>query len=120
MSKIRKVILGAFACIPILLVIYIAFTVHYTHIFMCGTWINGIYCTGFTAEECNELLMAEYQQDYIEIQDKSNVRYRISYEEIDGSTVGAGSDPGGRGGLPKHGGESDGESGSVFSAAHAR
>ena len=85
MSKIRKVILGAFACIPILLVIYIAFTVHYTHIFMCGTWINGIYCTGFTAEECNELLMAEYQQDYIEIQDKSNVRYRISYEEIDGS-----------------------------------
>ena len=85
MSKTRKIFLGIFACIPIFLVIYIAFVVHYTHIFMCGTWINGVYCTGFTAEECNELLMAEYRQDYIELQDKSNVRYRISYEEIDGS-----------------------------------
>ena len=85
MNKVRKIILGIFACIPVVLVIYIAFISHYTNIFMCGTYINGIYCTGFTVEECNALLMADYKQEYIELQDKSNVRYRISYEEIDGS-----------------------------------
>lgn len=85
MSKTRKIILGILACIPIALVIYIAFVIHFTNIFMCGTYINGIYCTGFTVNECNDLLMADYRQDYIELQDKSNVRYRITYEEIDGS-----------------------------------
>lgn len=85
MSNVRKIILGIFACIPIALVIYIAFVIHFTNVFMCGTYINGIYCTGFSVEECNELLMADYKQDYIELQDKSNVRYRITYEEIDGS-----------------------------------
>ena len=83
MSKTRKIILGIFACIPIVLVLYIAFVIHFTNVFMCGTYINGIYCTGFTVEECNELLMTDYRQDYIELQDKSNVRYRITYDEID-------------------------------------
>lgn len=85
MSRTRKIVLGIFACIPIILVVYIAFVVHFTNIFMCGTWINGVYCTGFTAQECNDLLMANYQQEYLELQDMSNVRYRISYEEIEGS-----------------------------------
>lgn len=85
MSKARKIVLGIFACIPVVLVVYVAFVVHFTHIFMCGTYINGVYCTGFTAEECNKLLMADYQQDYLELQDLSNVRYRISYEDIGGS-----------------------------------
>ena len=85
MSKSRKIVLGIFACIPILLVIYIAFVVHFTNIFLCGTWINGVYCTGFTKEQCNEILKSGYQQEYIELQDESNVRYRITYEEIDGS-----------------------------------
>ena len=85
MSKTRKIILGIFACIPIVLVLYIAFVIHFTNVFMCGTYINGIYCTGFTVEECNELLMTDYRQDYIELQDKSNVRYRITYDEIDGN-----------------------------------
>ena len=85
MSNVRKIILGIFACIPIALVVYIAFVIHFTNVFMCGTYINGKYCTGFTVEECNDLLMADYEQEYIELQDKSNVRYRITYEEIDGS-----------------------------------
>ena len=85
MSNVRKFILGIFACIPILLIIYIAFVVHFTNVFVCGTYINGIYCTGFSVEECNELLMADYNYEYIELQDESNVRYRITYEEIDGS-----------------------------------
>lgn len=85
MSNVRKIILGIFACIPITLVIYIAFVIHFTNVFMCGTYINGIYCTGFSVEECNDLLMSDYQQQYFELQDKSNVRYRITYEEIDGS-----------------------------------
>ena len=85
MSNVRKIILGIFACIPIALVVYIAFVIHFTNVFMCGTYINGKYCTGFTVEECNDLLMADYEQEYMELQDKSNVRYRITYEEIDGS-----------------------------------
>ena len=85
MSNVRKFILGIFACIPILIIIYIAFVVHFTNVFVCGTYINGIYCTGFNVEECNELLMADYNCEYIELQDESNVRYRITYEEIDGS-----------------------------------
>ena len=85
MSNVRKIILGIFACIPIALVVYIAFVIHFTNVFMCGTYINGMYCTGFTVEECNDLLMADYEQEYMELQDKSNVRYRITYEEIDGS-----------------------------------
>lgn len=84
MSKTRKIILGIFASVPIILVLYIAFVVHFTNIFMCGTYINGIYCTGYTVEECNQLLMRDYQQDYIELQDESNIRYRVTYEEIDG------------------------------------
>ena len=85
MSNVRKIILGIFACIPIALVVYIAFVIHFTNVFVCGTYINGMYCTGFTVEECNDLLMADYEQEYMELQDKSNVRYRITYEEIDGS-----------------------------------
>lgn len=83
MSKARKFVLGLFACIPIILVVYIAFVIHFTNIFMCGTWINGIYCTGFTVEECNELLKKEYSYEYFEIQDDKNIRYRISYEDIE-------------------------------------
>ncbi len=85
MNNVRKIILGVFACIPIMLITYISLVIHFTNVFMCGTYINGIYCTGFTVKECNDLLMADYSRDYIELQDKSNVRYRIGYEEIDGS-----------------------------------
>lgn len=85
MSKSRKIIISILAGFLILLVLYIAFVIHYTHIFMCGTYINGVYCTGFSAEECNELLLEGYSQEYIEVQDGSNIRYRITYEDIDGS-----------------------------------
>ena len=85
MSNVRKIILGFLACIPIILVVYILFVVHFTNIFMCGTYINGVYCTGFSVEECNKLLLEDYAQDYIEIQDDSNIRYHFNYDEIDGS-----------------------------------
>lgn len=85
MSKVRKLVLGIFACIPIIVIVYIFFVIHFTNVFMCGTYINGIYCTGFSVEECNDLLMLSHTQDFIEIQDENNVRYRITYEEIDGS-----------------------------------
>ena len=85
MSKVRKLVLGIFACIPIIVIVYIFFVIHFTNVFMCGTYINGIYCTGFSVEECNDLLMLSHTQDFIEIQDENNVRYRINYEEIDGS-----------------------------------
>ena len=85
MSNVRKLFLGLFACIPVIFVVYIFFVIHFTNIFMCGTYINGIYCTGFSVEECNDLLMSGHTQDFIEIQDENNIRYRISYEEIDGS-----------------------------------
>lgn len=85
MSKTRKIFLGIFACIPIILVLYIVFVIHFTNVFMCGTYINGIYCTGYTVEECNEILMREYSRDYIELQDKNDICYRITYDEIDGS-----------------------------------
>ncbi len=85
MSKIRKIILSVLACIPILLVIYIAFVVHFTNVFLCGTWINDVYCTGFTVEDCNRLLLEGHDRDYLEIEDMSHIRYRISYEEIEAS-----------------------------------
>lgn len=64
--------------------LYFSLAFYFQDVFLCGTWINDKYCTGLSIEETNQLLKAEYTKDYIEIQDKSNIRYQIPLSELDG------------------------------------
>lgn len=53
--------LGAACIIGVVLLIagYIALTVYYNDCFVPNTWINGIYCTGYSVEEVNGQLLEQ-------------------------------------------------------------
>ncbi len=59
----RKAVRGlATACIIAVVLLcagYIALSLYYSDCFVMNTWINGIYCTGFSVEEVNEKLLEQ-------------------------------------------------------------
>ena len=80
MNKKTKIVLGIVAGIFIFIAaLYFSLTFYFQDVFLCGTWINGVYCTGLTVSETNVLLKEKFEQDYIEVQDKSNIRYHIKF-----------------------------------------
>lgn len=49
---------------------YLGLSLFYNGRYANGTWINGIYCTGKTAQQVNELLIKQTQiQDFVIIDD---------------------------------------------------
>lgn len=84
-KKAKKVLGGIIASLILIVGLYVLLAFYFKDVFLCGTWINGKYCTGLSVKETNELLQAEYGQNYFELQDKSNIRYRIYLSEIDGN-----------------------------------
>ncbi len=63
-------------------VLYIVIGFCYQGRFAPGTFINGIYCTGKTAEEVNKELKEMYPCDSLLVQGDEGIQFVISYEEI--------------------------------------
>ena len=61
---------------------YLGLSLFYNGRYANGTWINGIYCTGKTAQQVNELLIKQTQiQDFVIIDDTGKT-YEISLQEV--------------------------------------
>ncbi|MBD5480778.1 MAG: L,D-transpeptidase family protein [Lachnospiraceae bacterium] len=84
MRKRIKTIVRFFVLAGICLgiVLYIGIGVCYRKRFAPGTFINGIYCTGKTAEEVNKELKELYPYDSILVQGDEGVQFTISYADI--------------------------------------
>ncbi len=67
-------------CLGVALYIGIGFC--YRGRFAPGTFINGIYCTGKTAEEVNEELKRIYPHNSIWVQDGAEIQFEISYTDL--------------------------------------
>lgn len=63
-------------------VLYIVIGFCFQGRFAPGTFINGIYCTGKTAEEVNKELKEMYPCDSLLVQGDEGIQFVISYEEI--------------------------------------
>lgn len=85
MSKKSKKVLGSIIVTLIFVtILYFSLAFYFKDVFLCGTWINNTYCTGLTVEEANGLLQSKYEKDCFEVQDKSNIRYRIAFSDMQG------------------------------------
>jgi hypothetical protein len=51
--------------------------------FAPGTWINGVYCTGKTAEEVNAELLSQIEAPCVYIADGKGVEYQVELAELD-------------------------------------
>ena len=51
--------------------------------FAPGTWINGVYCTGKTAEEVNAELLSQIEAPCVYITDGSGAEYTVNLAEVD-------------------------------------
>ncbi|MBQ8262464.1 MAG: L,D-transpeptidase family protein [Lachnospiraceae bacterium] len=92
MKEKLKIIGGAMLALIVISVVgfYFSMANYYSDKFLCGTWINGIYCTGLTVEEVESRLVSENSAEYFAVTDYagnteqiclSDVGYYISYGE---------------------------------------
>lgn len=65
-----------------LLVGYLGLGILYSGHFANGTWINGIYCTGKSVEEVNEILIQQTRIPDFIIKDDNDKTYEISLQEV--------------------------------------
>lgn len=83
--KKKSLICSMFILIPVLmlLVLYFVLAFYYRDSFSCGTWVNGIYCTGRSVEEINRELLAAAEFPDIVLVDRFGGQSRITMKEID-------------------------------------
>ncbi len=55
---------------------------YYNQGFRMNTWINGIYCTGMSAEEVNKELLKTSEAPFLLIQGEKGEKYKISSEKL--------------------------------------
>jgi len=58
-KAVRGLVIACIVAIVLLGSVYVALTLYYKDCFMLNTWINGIYCTGFSVDEVNEQLIEQ-------------------------------------------------------------
>lgn len=66
----------------LILVGYLGLSFLYSGHFANGIWINGVYCTGKTVEEVNEILIEQTQTEDFVIIDDNGKTYEISLEGV--------------------------------------
>ena len=66
----------------VILVGYLGLGILYTGHFSNGTWINGLYCTGKTVEEVNQILIEQTQIPDFKLIDDNGKTYEISLKEV--------------------------------------
>lgn len=64
------------------LVGYLGLGFLYSGHFTNGTWINGVYCTGKSVEEVNEILIQQTKLPNFVLKDDNEKMYEISLEEV--------------------------------------
>ena len=60
---------------------YFAIGFYYQNGYSFHTWINGVYCTGMTAEEVNSELLQRTKAPILTVLDEDGERIRIDLEE---------------------------------------
>ena len=84
MKTIHKIGLGiAGLVVVILLAGYISLAFYYRQAFCPNTWINGVYCTGKTAEQVSEELLSKIEAPVVVITDSEGNNHEISLAEAD-------------------------------------
>ena len=56
-------------------------TYYYKNVFTFGTWINGNYCTGMTADQVCDILLEQYEYPSIQVQLLRDEVHELSYQE---------------------------------------
>ncbi len=86
MQKLKKFLLrGAAFAVSLLLLGglgYYLLLKHYANTFPYGTWINGIYCTGLSAEDVNLLLCRQEYDTLITVVDENGTEYVLDYYDF--------------------------------------
>ena len=63
MSKTKKILAVIAGVLVIALIsVYVGLAIYYQHNFKVNTWINGVYCTGRSVQEVNEILLENTQK----------------------------------------------------------
>lgn len=85
MKKTGKPVKWLVLIIPvnILLALYLIMTFYYNDTFFIGTWINGVYCTGKSVEEVNELLKEQISPGEIHVIDLYGNKESLSLEQVE-------------------------------------
>lgn len=64
-----------------LLAVAVLSTYYYKNVFSFGTWINGNYCTGMTAEQVSDMLLEQYTYPSIQVILLNDEAYELSLQE---------------------------------------
>lgn len=85
MEKTGKPSVWLILGIPIILlgILYLLLTAYYSGTFSLGTWINGVYCTGKSVEEVNQLLLADTILPEFQVTDQDGRTQKISLEKVE-------------------------------------
>lgn len=83
MKKMKKPFRWMLYLLPVELfaLLYFVLTLYYMNTFSLGIWINGIYCTGKSVEEVNELLCENTVLSDIPVTDAEGREEKISLEQ---------------------------------------
>ncbi len=74
---------GLLAFLILLIACYFSLVCYYQNNFIMNTWINGVYCTGKTAEEINMELLFQTEAPVITILGKDGEKEQISLTKAD-------------------------------------
>ena len=66
-----------------LVAVYLLLGCYYSDGFSYGTWFNGVYCTGKSVEEVNEILKEGVTLNSLTVEDQSGAQLVIDPEDID-------------------------------------
>ncbi len=80
---VRGFMISLAAVVMILAGVYVSLAVYYKNGFSYGTWINGIYCTGKSIDEVNELLSDQFTYRGMTVSGRDGKTYSISAADID-------------------------------------
>ena len=65
----------------ILLAVAVLSTYYYKNIFTFGTWVNGNYCTGMTAEQVSNMLLEQYAYSYVRVHLLNGEEYELALQD---------------------------------------
>ena len=82
-SKCKALLIWIFILMILLGSVWYLLTMFFHSRFAPGTWINGVYCTGKTAEEVNAELLSQIEAPCVYIADGKGVEYQVELAELD-------------------------------------
>ncbi|MBE5892485.1 MAG: hypothetical protein E7286_03795 [Lachnospiraceae bacterium] len=82
-SKCKALLIWIFILMILIVSVWCLLTTFFHSRFAPGTWINGVYCTGKTAEEVNAELLSQIEAPCVYITDGKGGEYPVDLAEID-------------------------------------